>query len=228
MSEWWSYRPSSFLLFSERTYRRLFERYNAELWPAQGLALGLGIVLMALVLRGGAGAWRAALAILGAGWFWVAWAFLAERYVDINWAAAGFVAAFACEAAALLVAAVACAPRAGRAGAAGLAIGIGLLAIALVGWPALALLPGRRVAAAEVFGLAPDPTVLATFGVLALLRLRSVAPWRWAQRLLVGLLWLVPLAWCAFSATLLGAMHAPEAALLPLAAVLALIAVRRA
>ena len=30
MSEWWTYRPSDFLLFSARTYWRLFELHNAQ------------------------------------------------------------------------------------------------------------------------------------------------------------------------------------------------------
>ena len=82
-------------------------------------------------------------------------------------------------------------------------------------------------AAVELFGLAPDPTVLATFGVLALLRLHGGVRARGLQRVLFGMLWIVPLAWCAFSTTLLWAMRAPEAALLPLGAGLALVAARR-
>ena len=35
MSEWWTYTLSDFLLFSPRTYYRLFELYNDEIWPAQ-------------------------------------------------------------------------------------------------------------------------------------------------------------------------------------------------
>ena len=227
MSEWWSYRPSSFLLFSERTYRRLFERYNAELWPGHLLALALGVGLLVLVLRGGTAALRVALAILAGAWLWTASAFLAERYVSINWAAGDFVVAFALEAVGLLVAAVVGASHTVAASRSGRAIGVGLLGIALAGWPALALLPRRSSAAVEVFGLAPDPTVLATFGVLALLRLHGGVRARWLQRVLLGVLWIVPLAWCAFSTTLLWAMRAPEAALLPLGAGLALVAARR-
>lgn len=227
MSEWWSYRPSSFLLFSERTYRRLFERYNVDVWPAHGLALALGVLLAVLVLRGGTRAWRGAFGILAVGWFWVAWGFLAERYVPINWAASPFVVAFVVEGVGLLIAGAIGAPRTVPAGRSGRAVAVALLGIALAAWPALVLLPGRPAGAAEVFGLAPDPTVLATLGVLALLRLGSTAPPRWPHRLLVGGLWIVPLAWCAFSATLLWAMRAPEAALLPLAALLALCAARR-
>ncbi len=35
MSEWWTYTLSDFLLFSARTYYRLFELYNRDVWPAQ-------------------------------------------------------------------------------------------------------------------------------------------------------------------------------------------------
>jgi hypothetical protein len=39
MSEWWSYTLSDFLLFSPRTYYRLFELHNAEWWPAHFVAV---------------------------------------------------------------------------------------------------------------------------------------------------------------------------------------------
>ena len=46
MSEWWTYRPSDFLMFSPRTYHRLVELYNAEVWPAHVLAMGLGVAML--------------------------------------------------------------------------------------------------------------------------------------------------------------------------------------
>jgi hypothetical protein len=233
MSEWWSYRPSSFLLFSERTYRRLFELYNADVWPAHPLALVLGVVLLALLLGGRPNAARPALALLGVCWLWVACAFLWQRYATINWAAVPFVVAFVVEAAGLLVAAAAGVRLRGRdvpgadgAGRVGVAVGAGLVVVALVMPAVLAMLAQRRWQAAEVFGLAPDPTVIATLGVLALLRAHGAPVWRRARRTLVALLWAAPLAWCVFSALLLWAMRAPEAGLLPLAALLALIAAR--
>jgi len=39
MSEWWTYRPEDFLLFSPRVYWRLFELHNEALWPAQIAAI---------------------------------------------------------------------------------------------------------------------------------------------------------------------------------------------
>ena len=55
MSEWWTYSLSDFLLFSPRTYYRLFELYNAAIWPAQMLALALGLAILALLRRPGRG-----------------------------------------------------------------------------------------------------------------------------------------------------------------------------
>ena len=51
MSEWWTYTLSDFLLFSARTYYRLFELYNLAIWPAQSVALALGSIVLALLWR---------------------------------------------------------------------------------------------------------------------------------------------------------------------------------
>ena len=103
MSEWWTYTLSDFLLFSSRTYYRLFEIYNAAIWPAQLAAVGLGLAILALLWRGAARVRdRAIPAILAACWLWVAAAFLASRYATINWAAVYFAWAFGLEAALLI------------------------------------------------------------------------------------------------------------------------------
>ena len=51
MSDWWTYRLSDFLLFSPDTYRRLFELYNAGIWPIQIAAALLGLLALAAALR---------------------------------------------------------------------------------------------------------------------------------------------------------------------------------
>ena len=38
-TEWWTYRLSDLLMFSARSYHRLFELYNQDIWPAQVVAL---------------------------------------------------------------------------------------------------------------------------------------------------------------------------------------------
>lgn len=205
MSEWWSYRPSDFLLFSARTYHRLFELYNAEVWPIHWAALVIALALLFAALRGGARSARAACMLLALCWLWVAWAFHLQRYAAINWAATWFAAAFAIEGALLLLCGVFGArlqvetQRGWR-----VKLGLGLLVIALFVQPWLGmLLLGRPWREVELFGLAPDPTALATLGLLLLLR--PFAPWAW-------MLWPIPLLWCLVAATTQWTLYAQRAA----------------
>ena len=209
MSEWWSYRPSDFLLFSARTYQRLFELYNAEVWPVQFAALAIGVALLFVALRGGARSARTACLLLALCWLWVAWAFHLQRYAAINWAATWFAAAFAVQALLLGWAAF----GAGDGAAPGRRhTGLALLLFALVVHPLLGILHGRPWTQAEVFALAPDPTVLGTLGVLLVLPPRQLPAW---------LLWPIPLSWCVVSGATLATMNAPDALVLPAAALLA-------
>jgi Family of unknown function (DUF6064) len=181
MSEWWTYRPSDLLLFSARTYHRLFELYNADVWPAHLLAIGLGLALCVALWQGRPWAPRAACALLAAAWLWVAWAFHWHRYASINWAATWFAAAFAVEGVLLLCWAVfdANAPSASRRGGRARSPALLLLAFALAVQPMIGTLLGRPWRQVEVLGLAPDPTVLGTLGLLLLVRpgnLNGAAP----------------------------------------------------
>lgn len=215
MSEWWTYRLSDLLLFSPRTYYRLFELYNAEVWPLQFAALALGMTLVALSVRREAWAARAMCVGLAACWLWVAWAFHWQRFASINWAASWYAGVFAIQAALLLGCAALERPSSARPAPRRLEfIGWGLLLSALAGQPWLGVLLGRPGSQAEVFGLAPDPTALATLGLLLLAPRRSHA---W-------LLWPVPVLWCWVSGATLWAMHAPEAWLPPALATLAVVA----
>lgn len=212
MSEWWTYRLSDFLLFSPSTYYRLFELYNAEIWPAQILMLGLGSAVLALWYRGGAGQRLVAAVILAFCWLFVAWAYHLERYATINWAAPYFAAAFAIEAALLIWCAAAGAWRRHRpARDATSRAGLGIVLFALWVQPAIAPLLGRPWTQAEVFGVAPDPTAVATLGLLVA---ADRSPWS---------LMIIPLLWCAVSGATLWTMDSPDAAAPPVLALLALV-----
>src|ERR1041384_2855962 len=87
VSEWWTYSLSNFLLFSPRTYYRLFELTNADVWPLHIVTLALGVGMAFLVWRPRAWSGRAIAAILAVLWLFVAWAYLLERYDTVNWAA---------------------------------------------------------------------------------------------------------------------------------------------
>lgn len=210
MPEWWTYTVSDFLMFSPRTYYRLLERYNLSIWPAHVLALGLGIAILALSYRGGAQRGRLIAAILAAGWLWVAWAFHFQRYATINWAAVHFAAGFSLEAVLLIWAGVIrnrLLPETATAG-------LGIFLVGLVAYPLIDPLLGRPWDQAEVFGVAPDPTVIATLGMLL------ACPK--APRLLLA----IPVLWCGVSGATLWAMKAPEALLSPLIALLVMLRLR--
>ena len=216
MIEWWTYRPSDFLMFSPRTWWRLFELHNAALWPLQPLLLMVSAVLLVSVQRTTvpsavpSAVLRAALALLALAWAGLAWFFLWQRFAPIHWPAPGYAIAFAVQAAALLV----LAGRAdlgvvadGRRRRAGLALGW----VAL-GYPLVAPLFGRPWAQAEVIALAPDPTVVATLAVLLLAESRAGFTAALAATLRAG-----ASAWLLLSAATLFTMASPQGAL-PLAA----------
>jgi hypothetical protein len=194
MSEWWTYAPEDFLLFSPRTYWRMFELQNDAYWPLPVLTLALGGIVTFLAARGGGNSIRWASIILAIAWSFVTYTFLWNRYAGINWAMAYVAPAFALEALLLLLIgmrwAVTLEPR-------GVAAWIGylLLAFATVGVPLLAQLHGRDRSTSEVFGIAPDPTVVATLGFLLLLRGRFL----W-------LLYPIPTLWCLLSGLTLHTM----------------------
>jgi hypothetical protein len=212
MSEWWSYSLSDFLLFSPRTYYRLFELYNVAIWPAQIAAIAVGLAIPALLRRPGMVLGRVIAALLGACWLWVAIAFHLERYATINWAAGYFAAGFILQGALLLWIGVVrdrlqfrlASDLAGR-------VGLGIFLFALVVQPLIGPLLGREWRGAEIFGVAPDPTAVATLGLLLLVAGRL--PW---------VLMIVPTLWCAVTGATLGAMEAPDAWIAPLAAALVL------
>ena len=210
MPEWWTYSLSDFLLFSPRTYYRLIERYNGAVWPGHIVTLGLGLVIVGLLHRPTPRQGRIVSAILAVLWSWVAWAFVWRRYATINWAAIFLVWLFAIEVLLLVWIGVF---RGGlsfrrRRDAEGI-LGVVLFGLSLSIYPMLAPVLGRGWRQAEVFGAAPDPTVIATLGLLLL----AEGPPRW------GLL-AMPVVWGVVSGATLWAMGSPEAWILLFAAVL--------
>jgi Family of unknown function (DUF6064) len=207
MSEWWTYSLSSFLLFSPTTYHRLFEIYNAAIWPAQIVSVGLGLVIPVMLRRARTTPGRSIAGILAACWVWVAVVFLARRYATINWAAVYFAWAFGVQAALLIWAGLRARLRFERPTDFAGRVGLGIFLFALLIEPLVGPLLGRGWKQVEIFGVAPDPTAVATLGLLLLARSRG----RW-------LLMIIPALWCAITGATLLAMHAPEAWIPPLAA----------
>lgn len=196
MSEWWTYRAADFLMYSARTWYRLIEQYNTAFWPLQLVTMLLGLVVVALSIRPPPWQGRAIGGILTLLWLWVAVGFLWRRYATISIAGNWFAAAFGVQA--ILLAWTSPVRNSLSFGMRGLAgwLGLGLLLTAVLFYPFIPVLAGRGIARAEVFGMMPDPTALATIGALILAR----GPWR--RRLLV-----IPVFWCVVSGAMLWALH---------------------
>ena len=184
------------LLFEPRVYWRLFALENEVLWPAQPVLLAAGglLVLGLLTGRRPSGRWLGL--ALGAAWFWAGWQFVALRYGTVNWAAPSLAWGFYAEAA--LIAALGLSGRFALERHSSTRSGAALLAVALFAWPLLAPFDGRPWGQAEVFAIAPDPTAIATLGLLTF-----AARSRWT-----ALLYIAPALWLAASAVTLFAMGA--------------------
>jgi hypothetical protein len=208
MSEWWTYTLSDFLLFSPRVYYRLFELHNRALWPAQFLTAALGLTILLMMLRPVGARERTIPVLFGALWIWIAWSFFIERYATINWAAIYVAPVFAVQG--LLLIWVGARGHLAFAGGRGNVAGIGLFVLALAGYPLIAPAMGRPWTAAEIFGIAPDPTSVATLAVLALAQGRI----RW-------LLMVIPCLWCIVTGATLWTMESAEYFVAPLCALAA-------
>ena len=216
MSEWWTYSLSDFLLFSPSTYFRLFALYNAAIWPAHLPAVVLGTGMLAVLARAAA-RWQARLVcvLLALVWLWVAWGYLLTRYATINWAASCLAVAFAVQAGLFLVMGAAVRQggfipfAAGRRATGRRRLGVGLVGFALFVYPFIPLMTGRPISQAEVFAIAPDPTVLATLGMVLM-----------EPRMHWGL-FVIPCLWCGLSGLTLWAMATPGFWIMPVAACLA-------
>ena len=213
MSTWWTYRLGDFLLFSPRVYWRMFELHNAALWPVHVLTLAVGFAMVLVMLRPtrSRARWMAlALAII---WAFVGWSFLWSRYAAINWAMAYVAPAFALQAALLLgVGTISNGLVLDQRDCVGSA-GLFLAVIGVVVYPLLPPLFGRPWSGAEVFGIAPDPTAIATLGFCLA-----------GNGRLTSILIPIPLIWGLFSGLTLLAMNDQQAYVPLLSAATAILA----
>ena len=154
------------------------------------------MVILALRQHRGHGFWVAlALAAL---WIFVGWSFLWNRYMPINWAMAYVAPVFGVEALLLAIAAARGGDVFERSDVTA-RLGLLIAAVGLVAYPLLAPLFGRPWSQAEVFGIAPDPTAIATLGLMLSAR------GRWPLLLLP-----IPIAWLLLSGLTLQTMGDPQ------------------
>ena len=205
MDEWWAYRLSDLILFSDTTYYRLFELYNQDIWPLQLVTKALGLFVLLLLWRRPAWHGRVISLILVICWCWVAWSYHQQRFTNINIAAPYYAWLFYAQAGLLFWFGVIKDQFKFDLSTENTAyLGLAIYGFALVIYPFIGQLYGRPWMQMEVFGIAPDPTVLATLGLLLL----SHHKHNW-------LLYVIPICWCLISGATLWVFESPDAFVLP-------------
>jgi len=212
MSEWWTYELSDLILFSALTYYRLIELYNSAIWPLQLPAIIAGFTILYLSWRQPPYSNKIVSTLLVISWLWVAWAFHWQRFATIHWVANYFAIAFVLQG--IILAWV------------GLVknslilkknldnpfyVGVGLIGYAVLVQPFIMFIAGHNWQQGEIFGITPDPTVVATVGLLYIINTRKY--W-W--------LMVIPLLYCIISAATLWVLKSPNAVGMMIAGLLAL------
>lgn len=158
------------LPFTAGQFFAVFADYNQAIWPAQIIAYLMGAAALAMALRGRHGAGRLAAATLAAMWIWTGVAYHLLHFATISPAALGFGAAFILQGGIFAWMAT-CGPglafgpprRSAR-----FVFGLFLVLYAAVFYPLLGWLAGHVWPAVPIFGVAPCPVTIFTFGMLLL------------------------------------------------------------
>lgn len=202
MDQIWTYRPEDFLLFSPDVYSRLFLLHNADFWWIAAVPLVSTAIFGGLLGRKDkerSPALMLGLA-LGTGWIAVGTSFFLVSYRSINWTAP-YVLPLFIAAGLLLIAAALRGRLTGRVSPGRRAVGGALLLYGFVFHPLLLLILGRPLAQLEFAFVAPDPTAIASLGLLLF-----GTGWLCRSAFLLALIW-CGLSWLTLNT--LGLAEAP-------------------
>jgi hypothetical protein len=198
------------LPFTPDEFFSVFERYNLAIWPAQVVIYAVVVAVLAWVLlrpsRGASLALGAVLAVtwvlMGAGYHLSFFRAVSPVAVPagVLFVLAGLLFAWATLRGSLSF---------GARRDLWSAVGLLLVAYAMVGYPLLGAALGHHFPRSPVFGVAPCPTTIFTFGALLL-----------AAGRVPGWLLAIPVAWALFGASAAFLLGVGEDALLPVAAAL--------
>lgn len=165
------------LPFTIEQFLGVFREYNHAIWPTQVIAYLLGITAVLLVFRRGRRTTRINSLILSAMWFWMGLVYHIAFFSEINAAAYLFGAFFIVQGVLFLVAAFGRLDLEFRFTTDAYGItGAILITYALVVYPIIGAALGHGYPDAPMFGVAPCPTTIFTFGLL-LWTTRGVSKW---------------------------------------------------
>ncbi|EHR03871.1 hypothetical protein Bra471DRAFT_04663 [Bradyrhizobium sp. WSM471] len=155
------------LPFTPEQFLSVFAAYNTAIWPAQILAYALGAIAVAAVLWKGRASDRVVSAVLGLMWLSTGIFYHGVFFSSVNKAAFAFGVLFVIEGVALLYTGVVCG-RLRFAMSFGLraVIGAGFILYASLIYPMIGIAAGHSWPTLPMFGVAPCPVTIFTFGFL--------------------------------------------------------------
>jgi hypothetical protein len=165
------------LPFTHDAFVDVFRAYNEAIWPAQLAAYVLGAVAVLAALRPGPASDRLVLSVLAAMWIWTGILYHGVFFSTINAVAVAFGIGFVLQGGLFAMMAARGTPSAFAAGANGTSLlGLALVAYAMLLYPLVGSLAGQVYPGIPMFGVAPCPVVIFTFGLL-LMAERAVPAW---------------------------------------------------
>ena len=171
--------------FTVEQFFDIFGTYNTAIWPAQVLAYGLGMVALALAFRESQMSTRIISGILALFWTWMGIFYHIVHFSVINPAAWIFGIAFVLQGLLFLLVGTIFRRPAFRFTLKPLPIvGACFILYATVIYPLLGIGFGHSYPRSPMFGVAPCPTTIFTFGVLL-----------WASKPVPAYLLVIPLLW---------------------------------
>jgi hypothetical protein len=199
------------LPFSREQFFDIFAAYNAAIWPAAIAAYPLAFAAIVLAWRGTRQGSSGVAAILALMWAWVGIIYHGLYFSQINPVARGFATAFLLQAGLFAFYALRDGlefkpPTRIRA-----IVGAILMSYAMIAYPLMGLFLGEQYPAVPLFGIAPCPLLIFTFGLLLW---ASCTRW-W--------LWLIPLVWSIIGGSATIVLSVPQDWALPLSAVVVML-----
>jgi hypothetical protein len=171
--------------FTVEQFFSVFESYNIAIWPAQIAAYVLGLAVVALLVKRAQWSARFITGTLSLFWIWMGAVYHITHFSTINPAARIFGVLFIVQGIILtLYGVILNRLDFGRTGRLNLIVGFLFMVFSMVIYPILGYVFGHRYPAAPMFGVAPCPATIFTFGVF--LFARSRIPWY---------LFILPLLW---------------------------------
>jgi hypothetical protein len=171
--------------FTAEEFLAMFERYNQAIWPLQIVAYALGLAVIGLAIGKVRQADRLISAILAGFWLWTGIVFQWIFFRQVDETALVFGALFVLQGILFFAVGVVQQKLIFRAGADPIRfVGSLLMLYALVIYPLIGAWVGHGYPHSPLFGVAPCPTTIFTFGLLL-----------WTEAKVPKYLLIIPLIW---------------------------------